>query len=113
MPTKIIDASMKISSVSTTDLTPYIPDYFHEDISTPANLNFSFVPASPTETEWRADFYDQYTEWDRLDIGSHDPRTSPRTTIDMFLDVANVPLVSNTGVLTHRVPRSLRSVADP
>ena len=112
VPNKIIDTTTKISSISSTDLAPYIPDYFHEDISTPANLNFSFVPASPTETEWRADFYDQYTEWDHVDIGSHDPHASPKTTIDMWLQTPSAPLATNTGILTHSVLRSLRSVAD-
>lgn len=30
----------------------------------------------------------------------------------MFSDIETVPLASNSGILTHRVPRSLRSVAD-
>jgi hypothetical protein len=111
-PNKIIDAVTKISSISQDDLVPYVPDYFYEDVSTPRNLNYSFVSSSPTEREWRVEFYDQYTQWDRVDIGSHDPRISPKTTIDMFLDDESVPLSSSTGILTHTVARSLRSVAD-
>ena len=30
----------------------------------------------------------------------------------MFSDIASVPLASHSGILTHSVPRSLRSVAD-
>ncbi len=67
MPTKIIDTTTKISSISADDLTPYIPDYFYEDVSTPHNLNYSFVPSSQSEREWRAEFYDQYIEWDKVD----------------------------------------------
>jgi hypothetical protein len=111
-PNKIIDTVTKISSISQDDLVPYVPDYFYEDVSTPRNLNYSFVSSSPTEREWRVEFYDQYTQWDRVDIGSHDPRISPKTTIDMFLDSESVPLSSSTGIITHTVARSLRSVAD-
>jgi hypothetical protein len=111
-PNKIVDTTTKISSITPADLAPYVPDYFYEDVSTPHNLNYSFVSSSHTETEWRADFYDQYIEWDQIDIGSHDPRVSPKTTIDMFLGIESVPLVSNSGILTHSVPRSLRSIAD-
>lgn len=68
IPNKIIDTTTKISGVSQRDIAPYVPDYFYEDISTPRNLNYSFVSSSQTETEWRVDFYDQYTEWDKIDI---------------------------------------------
>lgn len=30
----------------------------------------------------------------------------------MFSDIESVPLASHSGILTHRVSRSLRSVAD-
>ena len=68
LPNKIYDTSSKISEVTKDDYTPYVPDYFHENFSTPKNLNFSFVSASVDETEWRAEFYDRYTEWDHVDI---------------------------------------------
>jgi FG-GAP-like repeat len=113
VPNKIIDTTTKISSIAKNDPAPYVPDYFYEDISTPHNLNYSFVSSSQTETEWRVDFYDQYVEWDNIDIGSHDPRASSKTSIDMFLDTSPTPLGSDTGILTHVVSRSLRSVADP
>ncbi len=110
-PNKIIDNTLKISQISSNDLTPYIPDYFHENVSTPKNIGFSFVPASHDSSEWRAEFYDQYTEWDNVDSGNHDPLKSPKTTIDMFLQIPNVPIV-NTTLISTRVPRSLRSVGD-
>ncbi len=93
------------------DTNPYIPDYFHENSSTPKNLNFSFVPSSTDETEWRAEFYDRYTEWDRVDIGTHDERTAPKTTIDMFLKVPSIP-VSGTPLIATRTTRSLTSVQE-
>ena len=67
VPNKIIDTSTKISSITPDDLAPYVPDYFYEDVSTPHNLNYSFVSSSQTENEWRVEFYDQYIEWDKLD----------------------------------------------
>ncbi len=68
VPNKIVDITTKISSITRDDLTPYVPDYFYEDVSTPHNLNYSFTPSSQTEREWRVEFYDQYIEWDKLDI---------------------------------------------
>ncbi len=67
-PSKIIDTTQKISSIGPSDLLPYIPNYFYENSSTPKVLNFSFTPSSHEETEWRVDFFDQYTEWDKVDI---------------------------------------------
>jgi len=67
-PNKIQDLSTKISEIHKDDLVPYVPDYFHENLSTPKDLNFSFVPSSQNETEWRVDFFDRYIEWDYLDI---------------------------------------------
>ena len=67
-PNKIQDLSSKISEIHSDDLAPFVPDYFHENRSTPKNLNFSFIPASHDETEWRAEFYDRYIEWDQIDI---------------------------------------------
>lgn len=68
VPQKIQDTTQKISSISPNDLLPYVPDYFHENVSTPKELNFSFTPSSQEEKEWRVDFFDQYIEWDYLDI---------------------------------------------
>ena len=111
-PNKIQDTTVKISDIGATDPIPYIPDYFHEEISTPKNLNFSFTPSLSDETEWRMEFYDRYTEWDRVDIGTHIDASAPKALLDMFL--TEPPIISkNTGILVTRVRRSLTSVADP
>ncbi len=88
-----------------------MPDYFHENLSTPKNLNFSFVPAYSDETSWRLEFYDRYTEWDHVDIGDHDPRISPKMTIDMFIKNPSVP-IKDTSIISTSVSRSLESVRD-
>ena len=67
-PITIQDTTVKISNVSQTDFDPYLPNSLTSNVSTPENMSFSFVPSLQTETEWRAEFYDRYTEWDRLDI---------------------------------------------
>jgi hypothetical protein len=108
-PNKIQDTTVKISDIATTDPIPYIPDYFHEEISTPKNLNFSFTPSLADETEWRMEFYDRYTEWDRVDIGTHMDTTAPKALLDMFLTESPVTS-ANPGILTTRVRRSLTSV---
>lgn len=110
-PNKILDTTVKISDIARDDLTPYVPDYFHENISTPQNLNFTFAPASPDEREWRAEFYDRYTEWDHVDIGDHDPMASPKTIVDMFLSVPSIATTTRTLIATP-APRSLASVRD-
>lgn len=110
-PKKILDTTTKIFSISPSDLVPYTPDYFHENNSLPKNLNFSFVPSNHDETEWRADFYDRYIEWDHVDIGDHDPKTTPKTTIDMFLSEKNSP-IPNAPIASTHVTRSLDSVKD-
>jgi hypothetical protein len=108
---KIIDTTMKISDISATDLDPYVPDYFHASISTPRNLSFSFVSPSQTETEWRAEFYDRYMEWDHVDIGDHIPMTAPKTTIDMFLSTSSA-LTSTATLRSTAAKRALVSVRD-
>lgn len=108
---KIVDATMKISNISTTDLDPYVPDYFHPSISTPRNLSFSFVPASQTETEWRVEFYDRYMEWDHVDMGDHIPLTAPKTTIDMFISTPTT-LTSIATLRSTPAKRALVSVRD-
>jgi hypothetical protein len=65
---KILDTTLLTKSISPSDLPPYVPNYFHEDISTPTHLSYTFVPASRDEREWRMEFYDRYTEWDRVDV---------------------------------------------
>ncbi len=86
-PNKIQDTTVTVDTISEKDTSPYVPDYFHENVSVPKNLNFSFVPSLTSEVAWRAEFYDRYIEWDADDIGSHDPIKAPKTTVDMFLDV--------------------------
>ncbi len=112
VPNKIQDLTRIISTITTNDPIPFVPDYFHENTSTPKNLNFTFVPAYPNEREWRAEFYDRYIEWDHVDIGTHDPATAPKTTIDMFRQIPKTPIQTDTGILSTPVPRSLLSVRD-
>jgi hypothetical protein len=111
-PNKIQDTTVKISDIGATDPIPYIPDYFHEEISTPKNLNFSFTPSLTDETEWRMEFYDRYIEWDRVDIGTHIDASAPKALLDMFLAEPSI-FSKNTGILATRVRRSLTSVTDP
>ncbi len=110
-PSKIIDTTQKISSIGPSDLLPYIPNYFYENSSTPKVLNFSFTPSSHEETEWRVDFFDQYTEWDKVDIWTHNPIASPKTTVDMMLRTSSIP-VSGSPILATSIARSLTSVQD-
>lgn len=111
-PNKIIDNSVKISEVPRDDTVQYVPNYFHENVSTPKSLNYSFVPASSTETEWRVEFYDRYAEWDHIDIGDHDPMSTPKTTIDMLLQTPTTTDPTYPGLVAHPITRSLSSVAD-
>lgn len=111
LPNKIQDNTVKISTVSNSDYSPYIPDYFHENLSNPKNLNFSFVPSSQDETEWRVEFFDRYLEWDHVDIGNHDERETPKSIIDMFLDISTTP-TSNKTLRSVATRRSLMSVKD-
>lgn len=111
VPKKIQDTTQKISSVSPNDFFPYVPDYFHENVSTPKELNFSFISTSQEEKEWRVDFFDQYIEWDYIDIWNHDPIISPKTTIDMFLSNTSIP-IEWTPISSNLIPRSLASVQD-
>jgi hypothetical protein len=110
-PNKIYDTTVKISEITQNEFSPYIPDYFHENLSAPKNLNFSFVSSSKDETEWRAEFYDRYIEWDHVDIWDHDPKISPKTTIDMFLRVPSLPIEGSPMSIT-KTTRSLKSVND-
>jgi hypothetical protein len=111
VPNKIFDDTIKISEITKNDPVPYVPNYFSENLATPKNLNFSFVPASPNETEWRVEFYDRYIEWDHVDIGDHNPITAPKTTIDMFLKEASTSSAASPLIVT-RTTRSLKSVND-
>lgn len=112
IPNKIQDMTVTVNTISPNDALPYVPDYFHENISVPKNLNFSFVPSLLNETAWRAEFYDRYIEWDNVDIGSHDPAITPKTTIDMFLETSPSNIAGTT-LKSIAVQRSITSVRDP
>ncbi len=111
-PRKINDTTIKTKNISSTDPTPYVPDYFHENNSSPKNLNYSFVASSSGETEWRVEFYDRYIEWDKNGVESWytPPIPTPKTTIDMFTTIPTTPVASHTGIVSQSVPRSLKHV---
>lgn len=89
-PSKIVDTTQEFPTITPYD-PPYVPDYFQDNFSTPKSLSFTFTPAYTDETEWRAEFYDRYIEWDHVKIGSDNPISTPKTIIDMFLEIPKVP----------------------
>jgi hypothetical protein len=61
-----IDASTP--SIVSPDLTlfPRAPDFFHELVTSPGQMEVSFAPAAKTDTSFRLEFFDKYLEWDRV-----------------------------------------------
>lgn len=83
-PTPVDTTSTSISYDAS--LFPRAPNFFHELPSSPGQIEIEFSPASQTERLFRLEFFDRYLEWDSVAGRSDDPST-PRTTIDLVVDV--------------------------
>lgn len=88
-PNRPIDTEVTISSLDTSRL-PYAPNYFSESVASPGQIELSFAPASPDDTDFRLEFFDKYLEWDRVKLSGNDDAATPRTVID--LTVAPTPI---------------------
>lgn len=91
------------------NLIPEAPNFFHEVVSSPREINLDFSPARVNDRGYRLEFFDHYTEWDLTHIGIHDEKAIPRSFVDILLDD---PLADQTvgGIRTHRLDRVLESV---
>lgn len=64
---KSIDTTITTTSLDTA-LLPRAPDFFHEIIASPGQMEVSFSPSIPEETSFRLEFFDRYLEWDRVTL---------------------------------------------
>jgi hypothetical protein len=110
-PQKNNDATIIQTKLGPSDEKPTAPNYFRENVNTPASLNITFASANPLETEWRMSFYDRYTEWDALSLGSHNSIDTPLRIVDLM---AWESASSSINPLINRIPvnRSLQRVSD-
>ncbi len=83
-PQKNKDSIIIQKDIGPNDEKPTAPNYFRENVNTPASLNITFASALASETEWRMSFYDRYTEWDALSLGVHNGADTPLRIVDLM-----------------------------
>lgn len=91
-------------------LVPRAPDFFHESVASPGQMELSFAPANPSDTSFRMEFFDKYLEWDRSQLAGNDDPGTPRVVVDMT--TTSLPTVSGN-ISTTPVNRSLEDVSSP
>ena len=109
-PLRQTDTDITTDSADLT-LLPRAPDFFHEQVASPGQIEISFAPADSLDTDFRLEFFDKYLEWDTTKLSGNDDTLTPRTTIDMT--VAPSLDGSLRPVMSSPVLRSLESVSDP
>ncbi len=92
-------------------LLPRAPDFFHEQVASPGQIELSFAPAHSLDTNFRLEFFDKYLEWDAIKLSGNDDSLTPRTTIDMTVAPSLGDVIQP--VMSSPVLRSLESVSDP
>lgn len=83
-PTKIIDGKITLKNIE--NEKPEVANNFDQTLSTPSELNMSFVNTVPNEKEWRLEFFDKYLEWDKIAIDNDLYNSLARTTVDLVLN---------------------------
>lgn len=107
-PSRQKDTTLTITDLDLT-LSPEAPNFFHELIASPGQIQIDFSSARSTDTAYRLEFFDHYTEWDLTRIGIHDEISVARTTIDLFAEDTSRDSTSE-GVHVHPFSRFLDSV---
>ncbi len=99
-----VDTSSSVSSLDENSQSPFIPNYFDQNFSTPSQLNISFEPADPDALQWRMEFYDHYLDW----FGEKDGGVQGnKMTVDLFVQESPGASNFNEGVASTPVDRSL------
>jgi hypothetical protein len=73
-------------------------------------MEVSFAPAEKSDTSFRLEFFDKYMEWDRVKLSGSDDVSTPRTVIDMTVEMIPQKDISYS---SSDVSRSLESVSSP
>lgn len=62
-----VDNDIVIGSPDMT-LLPRAPDFFHEIVASPGQIEVSIYPANPEDRNFRLEFFDKYLEFDRVSM---------------------------------------------
>jgi hypothetical protein len=108
-PSRQNDTTLIIRDIDV-DAVPEAPNYFTEMVASPGEIELSFSPADVSDTAFRLEFFDRYTEWDLTRIGAHDEEDTPRTTIDLYTPDASRDAMQG-GISVHPLSRALSSVS--
>lgn len=77
------DFSMNIASLTINAKFPTTPDYFHESVSSPKKIGFTFSSAQENLNLFRLEFFERYLEWDMRKLSLSDDIKSPRYLSDI------------------------------
>ena len=105
-PNKIIDTTTRTENIS--QKLPEVPNNFVQVLSTPSELNVSFRNTLPDEREWRLEFLEKYTEWDRAAIDKNLEKSLPKTVVDLFVQ-NNFSDFDNNGMRSMPINRYISS----
>lgn len=65
-PARPVDTSAPTILAPDLTLIPRSPDFFHETLASPGQMELTFSPANQADTSFRLEFFDKYLEWDRV-----------------------------------------------
>ena len=106
-PARSTDPTLTISALDPS-LMPHAPDFFHESVASPGQIEVSFAPARSSDRDFRLEFFDRYLEWDRVKLSGSDDPATPRTIVDMTV---SPEIISAWDISRSPVLRSLESVS--
>ena len=109
-PNRPVDTTPPVISSPDLTLVPRAPDFFHESVASPGQMELSFAPANPADTSFRLEFFDKYLEWDRNQLAGNDDPNTPRVVID--LTTTSFPTLTENYSVTP-VNRVLEDVSSP
>jgi hypothetical protein len=109
-PARPVDTSAPTILAPDLTLIPRSPDFFHETLASPGQMELTFSPANQADTSFRLEFFDKYLEWDRVMVSWNDDAATPRIIIDMT--VSAIPTATNDYSVSP-VGRSLQEVSSP
>jgi hypothetical protein len=108
-PGHVVDMNRVIKDLDL-NFIPKAPNYFHESVMSPGQIDISFTPESSTSDNFRLEFFDKYLEWDVVQMLGTDDSDTPRVIVDMTVQA---PSRSSTGIIQLSVDRSLEEVSAP
>ena len=108
-PSRQKDTTLTITDLDPANV-PEAPNFFHEVVASPGQLELDFSRAQSRDRAFRLEFFDHYTEWDLLHLDAHDEQSIPRTVMDLVSSDDSHD-IDVGGISVHPLSRVLERVS--